>query len=377
MKICHVLGARPNYMKVAPVYHALSSRPDVSQLLVHTGQHYDFNMSDVFFQQLRIPQPDINLRVGSGTHGQQTAQVMRRFEPVVAEHQPDLVLVYGDVNSTIAAALVCSKLGVRIGHVEAGLRSWDRSMPEEINRILTDCVADLLFTPSEDADINLLQSGVCSAKIYRVGNVMIDTLLRMLRVAQRTVPPSTPGRFILLTLHRPSNVDDPVWLSRLMLMLGDISRDVPVFFPVHPRTRQQLGEMNDIACKVPGMNLLQPMPYLQFLGLESKASLVITDSGGIQEETTFLSTPCITVRETTERPVTISLGTNVLVGRNLDRLREEITRVLAGHAKQGTIPPGWDGRAAERIAGVICGPREHNAIPGIHTANHTEGWQTV
>ncbi len=354
MKICHVLGARPNYMKVAPVHRALSAYPGVQQMLVHTGQHYDFNMSDVFFQQLQMQPPDINLQVGSGTHGQQTAHIMRRIEPVLVESRPDWVLVYGDVNSTIAAALVCAKLGIRIGHVEAGLRSFDRTMPEEINRILTDRLADLLFTPSEDADINLLRTGISPGKIRRVGNVMIDTLVRMLPAARNTVSADIPDQFILVTLHRPSNVDQTDWLASLMAQLTDISRNIPVLFPVHPRTRPQLAQQHAPALGATDIRLLDPLPYLQFLGLQTRATLVITDSGGIQEETSFLGTPCLTVRDTTERPVTLTLGTNLLVGRDLVKLRAEVDNVLAGSPRRGTVPPLWDGHSAERIAEILC-----------------------
>lgn len=339
-------------MKAAPVMNALKRREGVVQTLVHTGQHYDANLSDVFFQQLAMAAPDVNLAVGSGTHTWQTAEIMTRFEPVMLERKPDLVLVYGDVNSTVAAALVAAKLGVRVGHVEAGLRSFDRTMPEEINRLITDQLADLLFTPSEDGDINLQREGILPEKIFRVGNVMIDSLVKLLPAAQRQKHSGLPERYALVTLHRPSNVDDGQILKRILQGLLDVSRDLCVIFPAHPRTRKRIAEFGLHAGH---LRLLDPLPYLEFLGLQSRATVVITDSGGIQEETTYLGIPCLTLRENTERPVTVSMGTNVLVGRDPDKLRLELSRVLAGEAKKGTVPPLWDGDAGERIAAVVAG----------------------
>ena len=354
MQILHVVGARPNFMKVAPVHRALTSRPGVKQMLVHTGQHYDVNMSDVFFQQLSIPSPDVNLGVGSGSHGKQTAEIMIGFEDLVQKQRPDLVLVYGDVNSTVAAALVCAKLGIKIGHVEAGLRAFDRTMPEEINRLVTDQLADMLFTPSEDGDKNLANEGVAKEKIFLVGNVMIDTLVRLLPSAQAAKLDGVPDKYILVTLHRPSNVDDPAGLSALLGALTKISQQIPVVFPVHPRTRQRI---KDLGVNLPSSDrlvLLEPRPYIEFLALQSLATAVATDSGGIQEETTFLGVPCITVRENTERPVTVTQGTNVLVGRDLNALAREVNNVLAGKNKPHRIPPLWDGKASERIAAIIA-----------------------
>lgn len=357
MRITHIVGARPNLMKVAPVIAAVSEYDNISQVLVHTGQHYDANMSRVFFEELDLPKPDVNLEVGSGSHAVQTAQVMMRFEEVVLAQSPDLVLVYGDVNSTVAAALVCAKLGIRVGHVEAGLRSFDRTMPEEINRLLTDQIADLLFTPSEDGDQNLLREGVAREKIHLVGNVMIDTLVRLLPVARmRTVSGDlkvSPKSYGLITLHRPSNVDDPNALRSIMEVLMDVGRDLPLLFPVHPRTRVRIGEFGLTALSNSRMRLLEPLGYLGFLKLQIDAAVVVTDSGGIQEETTYLGIPCLTVRENTERPVTVEIGTNILVGQDMQRLREELARVLNGGAKSGKIPPLWDGRAGERIAAII------------------------
>jgi UDP-N-acetylglucosamine 2-epimerase (non-hydrolysing) len=364
MNICHVVGARPNFMKAAPVLRALRPYPATEQFVVHTGQHYDFNMSDVFFEQLEMAPPDVNLQVGSGSHAQQTAQIMSRFEPVVMERKPDLVLVYGDVNSTVATALVCAKLGIKLGHVEAGLRSFDRSMPEEINRLLTDQLADLLFTPSEDGNVHLAHEGISQEKIHLTGNVMIDTLVRMLPAARQSIAADLPDRFVLVTLHRPSNVDDPVWLEKLLAALTAIGRQVPVLFPVHPRTRQQLGMRENSLANSPGIRLMNPMPYLEFLGLQTRATVVVTDSGGIQEETTFLGVPCLTVRENTERPVTVTAGTNTLVGQDTHRLFAEVERVLRGDGKRGGVPPLWDGCAAERIAAVIQGEASGAASVG-------------
>ena len=351
MNVCHIVGARPNFMKVAPVLNALKSRRNVIQTLVHTGQHYDVNMSDVFFQQLAIPAPDVNLAVGSGSHARQTAEIMTRFEPVALERKPDIVLVYGDVNSTVAAALVCAKLGIRVGHVEAGLRSFDRSMPEEINRLVTDQLADVLYTPSEDGDINLQREGVPAEKIFRVGNVMIDSLVKLLPVAQRQSRNGLPERYALVTIHRPASVDDSAALKSILQSLLEVNRDLTVIFPAHPRTRQRIS---DFGLNAGQLRLLDPLPYLEFLALQSRATLVITDSGGIQEETTYLGIPCLTLRENTERPVTVSLGTNVLVGRDPGKLRSEVSLVLAGKAKQGTVPPLWDGHAGERIAALLA-----------------------
>jgi UDP-N-acetylglucosamine 2-epimerase (non-hydrolysing) len=350
MKICHVVGARPNFMKAAPVMRALAQQSRVSQILVHTGQHYDVNMSEVFFQQLEMPAPDVNLEVGSGTHAQQTSAIISRFEPVVQERKPDLVMVYGDVNSTVAAALVCAKVGVMVGHVEAGLRSFDRTMPEEINRVLTDQISDLLFTPSEDGNRNLEREGIPDERVHLVGNVMIDTLVRMLPHAKLPAV-DLPAKYILVTLHRPSNVDDVPWLEQMLATLAGLGSQAPVIFPVHPRTAAVLETMP----RKPGAGLrrIEPQPYLQFLALQKQAALVITDSGGIQEETTFLGVPCLTVRENTERPITVECGTNVVVGRDLAKLRAFAERILQGERKKGSAPPLWDGHAAERIAEIV------------------------
>jgi UDP-N-acetylglucosamine 2-epimerase (non-hydrolysing) len=356
MHILHIVGARPNFMKAAPVMRALGCWDGVHQTLVHTGQHYDANMSDVFFQELQIPKPEINLAVGSGSHAQQTGQIISHLEPVILDYNPDLVLVYGDVNSTMAAALVCAKLLIPVGHVEAGLRSFDRTMPEEINRLLTDQIADLLFTPSNDADNNLLREGVAPEKIHCVGNVMIDSLVRLLTVAEEssilTDLNLRTRNYGLVTLHRPSNVDDAAMLASIDATLQQISRELKLIFPVHPRTRQRLEAWNNHHSGS-RVHMLEPLSYTEFLMLQRFAKLVITDSGGIQEETTYLGVPCLTVRESTERPVTVTLGTNVLVGQDMRRLHTEVGRILAGDEKRGQIPPLWDGHAAERTALAI------------------------
>lgn len=377
MHVLHVVGARPNFMKAAPVFRALAAHTGIRQTLVHTGQHYDSAMSGVFFQQLEMPAPDFNLEVGSGTHAEQTARVMLAFEPVLRERQPDLVLVYGDVNSTVAAALVCAKLGVHVGHVEAGLRSGDRTMPEEINRMLTDQISELLFTPSADADENLRCEGIDRAKIHLVGNVMIDTLVHLLPRAEKLFPADTPSPYALVTLHRPSNVDDLPWLRDLVAVLTDLSERLHVIFPVHPRTRQRLHGLQLGSTPANSrLIMIEPLPYLEFLALEQRAALVITDSGGIQEETTFLAVPCLTVRENTERPITLAQGTNQLVGRDLNRLRTTAAQILAKDSSESPIRkdgnrndangeisssekpqtrvPLWDGHAAERIAQIIA-----------------------
>jgi UDP-N-acetylglucosamine 2-epimerase (non-hydrolysing) len=371
--LIHVVGARPNFIKVAPVMAAVTRLGSLRQVLVHTGQHYDDRMSDVFFRELGMPAPDVNLDTGSGSHAVQTGQVMMRLESLFSDSRPDLVLVYGDVNSTLAASLVCAKMQIPLGHVEAGLRSFDRSMPEEVNRIVTDRLADLLFTPSADADNNLLREGVSSGRIHFVGNVMIDTLIALLPKARRPDLPGLSSSYCLVTLHRPSNVDDPAALKGLMAALSSLGRDLPVLFPVHPRTRARLNELQirrpasvtrdpsaggrktDDGRRTTddGLRLLDPLGYLEFLGLEREATMVITDSGGVQEETTYLGVPCLTVRENTERPVTCELGTNTLVGRSPDRLLAEARSILAGTRKTGRIPPLWDGHAGERIADIV------------------------
>ena len=352
--LLHVVGARPNFMKVAPVL-AAGTRAGCRQVLVHTGQHYDAAMSDAFFRDLGLPAPDENLEVGSGTHAQQTARIMLAFEPALDRHRPDWVVVYGDVNSTVACALVAAKKGVRIAHVEAGLRSGDRAMPEEVNRILTDQLADLCLTPSRDGDRNLLAEGIPASRVRLVGNVMVDTLLRLRGAARaRLVPESlglSDGDYAFVTLHRPSNVDEPATLGELLHALEDLGRRMPVIFAVHPRTRQRIGEFG----LLPGngaVRMVEPLGYLDALSLVDRAALVLTDSGGLQEETTVLGVPCITARPSTERPVTVTEGTNRLVASrraDIDAAVEQVISARAAGSFQPGRPEGWDGRAGERV----------------------------
>jgi UDP-N-acetylglucosamine 2-epimerase (non-hydrolysing) len=356
MLVMNVVGARPNFMKIAPVVDALR-QAGVPQYLVHTGQHYDEKMSRLFFEELGIPVPDVNLEVGSGSQAAQTAEIMRRFEPVLLEAQPDIVVVVGDVNSTMACALVATKLGVPVAHIEAGLRSFDRSMPEEINRLVTDCISDLLFVSEMSGMKNLCNEGVSSDKVHFVGNVMIDTLLQHRASAERSDIRGRLGlkagdRYALVTLHRPANVDDPEKLCGLLRALETLSRDLTVVFPMHPRTRKnavEAGLERELDC----LTTTDPLGYLDFLHLMSRAAVVITDSGGIQEETTVLGVPCLTVRDNTERPATISEGTNCLVGTNPDALLRAVTQVLHGPRRVGRWPALWDGKAAERIAAIL------------------------
>lgn len=343
-------------MKAAPALAALAAR-GVPQRLVHTGQHYDRQMSDLFFQQLGMPEPDHNLGVGSGSHAQQTAQIMMRLEDIVLREQPGWVVVYGDVNSTVAATLVCVKLRTPVAHVEAGLRSFDRGMPEEINRLVTDALADLLLTPSEDGNRNLKREGVEEGKVCLVGNLMIDTLVRLLPQAHWPERLEVSRPYVLVTLHRPSNVDEPARLRSLLLTLAELSHAFPVIFPMHPRTRARVDSL-ELGPLPRGLHLVEPLGYLEFLALQRDAKLVVTDSGGVQEETTFLGVPCITARANTERPVTVEIGTNVLVGDDLPRLQSLARKALNGEWKPGRIPPLWDGRAGARVADrLLDGPR--------------------
>ncbi|WP_028894682.1 non-hydrolyzing UDP-N-acetylglucosamine 2-epimerase [Syntrophorhabdus aromaticivorans] len=361
-KILHVVGARPNFMKIAPIMREMAQYPDqFKQMLVHTGQHYDANMSQVFFEELDMPRPDVNLEVGSGSHARQTAQVMQRFEPIILEHKPDWIIVPGDVNSTIACALVASKLGVKIAHVEAGLRSFDRSMPEEINRILTDQISDLLLTPSLDANDNLLREGIAPDKIHFVGNVMIDTLVRLLPKAESLWPSLKAqhnlDRYILVTLHRPSNVDEPDTLSEIISAMMEVSQQIPVLFPVHPRTLSRIEALG-LNINSNGNNHLimtNPLGYLDFLALQIHATLLLTDSGGIQEETTYLGVPCLTARPNTERPVTLTHGTNQLVKSQRDAIIDATEKALNSQARCKQIPKLWDGLSSQRIVDVFLG----------------------
>lgn len=357
LKVINVVGARPNFMKVAPIVEAMKRREqDFSPLVLHTGQHYDASMSDAFFRDLELPEPDVYLGVGSDSAAAQIAAIMKQFEPVVVKEKPDWVLVVGDVNSTLACALVCSKLQVKVAHVEAGLRSRDRSMPEEINRLLTDQIADLLLTPSADADANLRNEGIPAERIRLVGNVMIDSLLKFLKPAQETKIREqldvADSEYALLTLHRPSNVDDPLVFARLLDALEEISKSLPIIFPIHPRTRKMMSELNldERLAGIVGLRLTKPLGYLDFLGLLSNARLVLTDSGGIQEETTALGIPCLTLRENTERPITVELGTNTIVGTDPQRIIAAAGTALNSAAtRKASVPPLWDGHTAKRI----------------------------
>jgi UDP-N-acetylglucosamine 2-epimerase (non-hydrolysing) len=353
-----VVGARPNFMKIAPVMAALAAHPDpIAARLLHTGQHFDAAMNDRFFEQLNIPTPDINLEVGPASHAVQTAEIMKAFEPVVQREKPASVLVVGDVNSTIACALVASKLHVPVIHVEAGLRSRDRSMPEEINRVLTDQISDLLFTTESGALENLTREGIDPARVHFVGNVMIDTLRRNLEramPADQTCPGLTAKGYAVLTLHRPANVDHQPVLERLLETVAGIARRLPVVFPLHPRTQARIAAFGLNRClEASNIRLLPPVGYLEMLGLMRDARLVLTDSGGIQEETTALGVPCLTLRENTERPITVEEGTNAVVGSDTSRIRAAFNDIMNGGGKSGRIPEYWDGHAADRIADIV------------------------
>jgi len=357
MTLLSVVGARPNFMKLAPLARALARRPAVEHVIVHTGQHYDAEMSDTFFEELSIPRPQHNLEVGSGSHAAQTAAIMLRFEPVCQAVKPDVVLVYGDVNSTVAAALVAAKLGTRVAHVEAGLRSRDWTMPEEINRVVTDRLADLLFTPSRDAVENLRAEGVPDDRIHFVGNIMIDSLVSSLDAARALAAPRRHGvegkRYVLVTLHRPGNVDVPDTLVELLETLAVLSVESPVLFPLHPRTRARIQSLGWSAPDGAHLHFLDPLPYLELLSLEFSASLVVTDSGGLQEETTYLGVPCLTVRPSTERPITCTEGTNRLVAARREAILSAAREALAAGSRHPVTIERWDGHTAERIAEVL------------------------
>jgi UDP-N-acetylglucosamine 2-epimerase (non-hydrolysing) len=355
MRIVNVVGARPNFMKIAPLMLEYRKHPvEFDPVLVHTGQHYDDNMSKLFFEQLHLPKPDVYLGVGSGTHAEQTAKVMVEMEKLLTATPADLVVVVGDVNSTMAAAIVAAKLCIPVAHVEAGLRSFDRTMPEEINRLVTDALADYCFTTSPDADENLRREGVPAEKIFFVGNVMIDTLLRLKEaslqsdVRQRL---GLDGEFGFVTLHRPSNVDSKETLTEILSALDVVQKKLTLVFPVHPRTVNRLKQFGfwDEVQRWPNLKLVEPVGYLDSLWLMANAKLVLTDSGGVQEETTVLGTPCLTIRQNTERPVTITEGTNVLVGTSQAKIVSEARQILDGRGKSGRVPKYWDGKAAERI----------------------------
>jgi UDP-N-acetylglucosamine 2-epimerase (non-hydrolysing) len=363
LKILNIVGARPNFMKMAPIIEAMNKFPQqINHLLVHTGQHYDEKMSKAFFVDLGMPKPDINLEVGSGSHAEQTARIMVAFEKVCLREKPDLVIVVGDVNSTMACTITAKKLGIQVAHVEAGLRSRDMSMPEEINRLCTDVLCDFLFTTDHFADENLAAEGVPAEKVFFVGNVMIDTLLKHRAMAatldlSRKWGLSSKG-YATLTMHRPGNVDDKAVLTGILEALAEISRQIPIIFPIHPRTKKMaeqfgLAHFFNSGDKVAGIWITEPLGYLEFLHLNMNARLVLTDSGGLQEETTVLGVPCITMRPNTERPITCEVGSNVMVGNKKNVILDQALRILRGETPQGRVPEKWDGRSAERIVSVL------------------------
>ncbi|HWX19228.1 MAG TPA: UDP-N-acetylglucosamine 2-epimerase (non-hydrolyzing) [Candidatus Binatia bacterium] len=366
LKLLLVAGARPNFMKVAPLIkcvraHGAGGQQNGLSLeyrLVHTGQHYDEKMSDVFFGELGIPAPDINLGVGSGSHAVQTANVMTKFEPVCEQERPDWVVVVGDVNSTMACTLVCAKLGIKVAHVEAGLRSFDRTMPEEVNRIVTDSLANLLLTPSPDANENLRREGVPDSKIKLVGNVMIDALVANLEQARASRVPGSLGlekkNFVYVTLHRPSNVDDQTALVTIMCELKRLAGQMPVVFPMHPRTRKMCGQFRISLNGASGLKIIEPIGYHDSLFLTENARLVLTDSGGLQEESTYFRTPCLTLRPNTERPITVTMGSNRLT--SLQTIRHDISGALDNRELSGLVPPLWDGEASRRILDALLEP---------------------
>ena len=359
MKIAAVVGARPNFVKIAPIVAELRTRPEATTMLIHTGQHYDGPMSDAFFANLELPDPDVNLRVQAPSATAQIAEIMLRLEPVLCSGHPDLVLVVGDVNSTLAGAITATKLGIRLAHVEAGLRSFDRTMPEEINRVLTDSISDLLFTTEPAANENLAREGIPSDRIHFVGNVMIDTLFHYRERARTSTVLETlavkPQGYCLLTLHRPSNVDSEDTLRLLLGAVARIQEECPVVFPVHPRTRQHLERLNGHLPTMANLRLVNPLPYLEFVQLMSNARCVLTDSGGIQEETTALGIPCLTLRKNTERPVTVSRGTNKVIGVDPHAIYAEWRRAADGQWPAGELPELWDGKAAQRIVKILLG----------------------
>jgi UDP-N-acetylglucosamine 2-epimerase (non-hydrolysing) len=366
VKIVNVVGARPNFVKIAPLIREMRRHPDIQPILVHTGQHYDARMAGQFFEDLQIPLPDVSLEVGSGSHAVQTGEVMKRIEPVLETQHPDAVVVVGDVNSTLAAALTAVKLHIPVAHVEAGLRSFDRTMPEEINRLATDAISDFLFVTEESGKQNLLREGVAEDRIFFVGNVMIDSLEYSRRSWERSSIHANlgigSGGYGILTLHRPSNVDDEEKLRALLTALAIIAERFPLIFPVHPRTKRRLEAMEELRHSLwfghaplppTGICCLEPFGYLDFMALVARARLVLTDSGGIQEETSVLGVPCLTLRENTERPVTVTHGTNRLVGTSPDRIIAEALRMLDGPRPVNLPPPLWDGRASQRIVAVL------------------------
>jgi len=368
MKVILVAGARPNFMKVAPLLRAIDKHnasaegETIEPFLIHTGQHYDYEMSQIFFEELKLPQPDVHLGIGSGTHAEQTGKTMIEVEKVLFAQKPDLVLVVGDVNSTLAAALTAVKLHIQVAHVEAGLRSYDQTMPEEINRLLTDHISDYLFTTSKYDDDNLRKEGIPENKIYRVGNIMADSLLDSREIAKKSDILSRLGlkeqSYAVLTLHRPSNVDEKASLSRIMDTIMQIAHKILIVFPAHPRTQKRLKEfgiLNNLPVTSRQLLITEPLGYLSFLNLEMNARMVITDSGGMQVETTILGIPCLTMLDHPVWPITHEQGTNILVGSDCQKLKDEAFKILSGKGKKGSIPELWDGKAAERIVEILAG----------------------
>ncbi len=359
MKILNIVGARPNFMKIAPIHREMSKYSQLRPLLIHTGQHYDERMSKLFFQDLQLPEPDVYLGIGSGTHTEQTARIMLAFERVMEEEKPDLVLVVGDVNSTVACSLVAAKLQTKIAHVEAGLRSFDRTMPEEINRMITDALSDFLFVTEKSGLQNLKNEGILDEKVFFTGNVMIDSLTYFLEKAKESSILSeldvNGSPFALVTLHRPSNVDVKENLEKLFHTFSVIGKDVKVVFPMHPRTKKmiEIFNLDQHVSSIENLIITDPIGYLDFMQLMQNARLILTDSGGIQEETTYLGIPCITIRENTERPITTDIGTNILVGPNAERIIKETEKIICGNGKKGKIPELWDGMAAKRIVKIL------------------------
>lgn len=359
MKIINIAGARPNFMKISPIMDAMKKSKIIEPILLHTGQHYDEKMSALFFKELKIPEPDICLNVGSDSHAKQVAHIMEKFDDVCNAEKPDGILVVGDVNSTLACSLVASKLGIKIIHLEAGLRSFDRTMPEEINRLVTDALADMLLTPSQDGNDNLIKEGISPEKIHLVGNIMIDTLFRFLPIIEKSSIIQTlglnPQQYLLVTLHRPSNVDQKESLEKILTTFRKIQQSIKIVFPVHPRTKKNMHEFgfSDMIDDMKNLIITEPIGYLDFQRLMTKSKAVITDSGGIQEETTVLKIPCITLRENTERPITVTEGSNVIVGSDMNKLLNMIEKILNNQWKSSNIPKLWDGKTAERVIQVI------------------------
>jgi len=360
-RILNIVGARPNFMKIAPIHTQMQQTDSIEPILIHTGQHYDERMSTFFFDDLGMPKPDAFLGVGSGSHAEQTARVMVEFEKVCQKYNPDLVLVVGDVNSTMACSITAKKLWIPVAHVEAGLRSFDREMPEEINRLATDAISDILFVSERNGEINLKNEGVDPDKMHYVGNVMIDSLIHFMEKAEQSTVLKDQNLqengFVLVTLHRPSNVDNAEQFAKILDAFDTISKEIPIVFPIHPRAQKNL-ETFGLAEKAAAMNnllLLPPLGYLDFIQLEKKCRFVITDSGGLQEETTYLGKPCLTVRENTERPITVQIGTNEIVGSDMEKLTRYARKILAGDWKKGEIPKYWDGKTADRIVKILDG----------------------